>query len=103
MSDTIIVHKGRTNAITVSLGFDVSADLLTSEIRTQSGELICTWSLVFDGDGTDGELILTLDDTVTAAVLYHSGLMDIKRVLNNEPVSVFDGPLEVEFREIVTQ
>lgn len=102
MSDPIVVHKARTNVITVSLGIDVSSDTITSQIRTASGTLIATWSVVFDGDGTDGELILTLDNTVTAAIAYPTGLMDLKRILNGEPVSVFDKPIEVEFREVVT-
>lgn len=102
MSDKVVVHKGRTNILTVSLGMDVSGDTLTSEIRTASGLLIATWDLVFDGNGSDGELILTLDDSVTAAIQYPSGLMDIKRVSNGEPLAVFDKPLEVEFRETVT-
>lgn len=103
MSDKIVVHKDRTNVITVSLGIDVSDDDITSEIRTASGDLIATWGVVFDSDGSDGELILTLDDTITSAITQPSGLMDLKRVSNGEPISVFDKPIEVEFREIVTQ
>ena len=102
MNNTIVVHKGRTNTITVSLGFDVSGDTLTSQIRTPSGTLIAEWDLVFDGDGSDGELILTLDDSVTADITQSKGLMDIKRIVNAEPVAVFDKPVEVEFREVVT-
>lgn len=103
MSNIIIVHKGRTNVLPVSLGIDVSGDTLTSEIRTQGGDLIATWGLVFDGDGSDGELILTLDDSITSEISHPSGLMDIKRVVNGEPVPVFDMPLEVEFRETITE
>lgn len=103
MSNTIVVYKGRTNIVTVSLGFDVSRDIITSEIRTASGTLIATWGVVFDGDGTDGELILTLDNSVTSPITYTTGLMDLKRMSSGEPLSVFDAPLEVEFREIVTQ
>lgn len=103
MSDTIVVYKGRTNIVTVNLGIDVSSDTITSEIRTASGTLIATWTVAFDGDGTDGELILTLDNSVTSAITYPSGLMDLKRMMGGEPVSVFDESLEVEFREIVTQ
>ena len=98
----IVVHKGRTNVITVSLGIDVSGDTLTSEIRTTDGVLIATWTVVFDGDGTDGELILTLDNSVTSGIAYTTGVMDIKRVSNGEPVPVFDQWLEVEFREVAT-
>lgn len=102
MSNTIVVYKNRTNVVMVSLGIDVSGDTLTSEIRTQSGILIATWDVTFDGDGTDGELVLTLDDSMLTAIAYPSGLMDIKRVTVGQPISVFDKPLEVEFREVVT-
>jgi hypothetical protein len=102
MSDTIVVYKGRTTIITVSLGIDVSHDVITSEIRTESGVLIATWGVVFDGDGTNGELILTLDNTITAAITYATGLMDLKRVTAGEPIPVFDKSLEVEFRSTVT-
>jgi hypothetical protein len=102
MSNTIIVYKGRTNIITVSLGMDVAGDTLTSEIRTAAGALIATWDVTFDADGHDGELILTLQETVTATIAYPTGLMDLKRVSGGEPLPVFDRPLEVEFRESVT-
>lgn len=103
MSNTVIVQKGRTNRLPVSLGIDVSDDVLTSEIRTSSGVLIATWDLVFDGDGSDGELLLTLDDSVTTLIPYPNGFMDIKRVSAGEPLPVFNNPLEVEFRETVTE
>jgi hypothetical protein len=103
MSDTIVVYKGRTNILTVNLGIDVSGDTITSEIRTPSGTLIATWEVVFDSDGSNGELILTLDDLITIDIAYPSGLMDIKRMSGGEPLSVFDKPLEVEFRDTVTQ
>lgn len=103
MSDELIVYKARTNIITVSLGIDVSADLLTSEIRTQSGELIAQWEVTFDNDGKDGELILRLDDSATSGIQYDKGIMDIKRVTGGEPVPVFESPIEVVFRESVTQ
>lgn len=102
MSNTIVVYKARTNVITVSLGIDVSSDTITSEIRTQSGVLIATWGVAFDGDGTDGELILTLDNSITSAITYTNGLMDLKRMSVGEPLQVFDRPLEVEFRETIT-
>lgn len=102
MSSTIVVYKNRTNRITVGLGINVSTDVITSEIRTTSGILILTWQVEFDGDGTDGELILTLDNSVTANIPYPTGLMDIKRFSFGEPLQVFDKPLEVEFRETIT-
>ncbi len=100
--DTIIIYKGRTTVLPVDLGFDVSGDTITSEIRTLGGDLIATWSVVFDGDGSDGKLILTLDDSVTALVEYSSGLMDFKRVSVGEPLPIIEYPIAVEFRETVT-
>lgn len=105
MSSTVIVHKGRTNIVTVSLGIDVSADTITSEIRSEPNNiapLLATWEVTFKTDGTDGELILTLSDTITAQIAASSGYMDIKRVTGSEAVPVFDEPLEVSFRGTVT-
>lgn len=102
MSDTLVVYKDRTNIITASLGINVSGDTITSQIRTESGVLIATWTVAFDSDGTDGELVLTLDNSATGAIAYPSGLMDMKRVTSGEPLAVFDKPIEVEFRETVT-
>lgn len=102
MSDAIVVYKNRTNKVTVSLGIDVSDDTITSEIRTQSGVLIATWDVAFDSDGTDGQLVLTLDNADAADIDYTTGLMDLKRVSGGEPYSVFDKPVEVEFRDTVT-
>lgn len=98
----LVVYKNRTNTVPVSLGIDVSADTLTSEIRSSTGVLIATWTVSFAGDGSDGELILTLDNAVTSAITHPTGLMDIKRVSAGEPLPVFERALEVEFRDQVT-
>ena len=106
MSNSVIVHKGRTNVITVKLGIDVSADTLTSQIRAQpsvDSALIATWQVAKVGDGSTGELRLTLDDALTAQIQANSGYMDIKRVTGSEPVPLFDEPLEVVFRGTVTE
>lgn len=106
MSNQIVVHKGRTNTLTVDLGIDVSGDTITSEIRTEpqvDAPLIATWTVAFTTDGTDGELTLTLDDTFTSQITVAGGFMDLKRVTGGEPVPVFDKPLEVVFRGTVTQ
>lgn len=106
MSNAVIVHKGRTNTIRVNLGIDVSADTITSEIRSEpevEAPLIATWVVTYVNDGSDGQLILTMDDLETAAIKANSGYMDIKRVTNGEPVPVFDRPLEVTFRGTVTE
>jgi len=105
MSSQIIIHKGRSNVETVSLGIDVSADMITSQIRSepnQESPLIATWAVTFKTDGTDGELILTLSDVITSQITATSGYMDLKRVTGSHPVPVFDQPLEVVFRGTVT-
>jgi hypothetical protein len=106
MSNEVIVHKGRTNTIRVNLGIDVSADDLSSEIRSepdQEAPLIATWDVSFVNDGKDGQLLLVLDDLVTGDIKANSGYMDIKRITGGEPVPVFDRPLEVTFRGTVTE
>jgi hypothetical protein len=105
MSNEIVVYKGRTNTISVSLGMDVSADTITSEIRSapdSDSALIATWTVDFATDGEDGELVLTLDNSVTSAIEVKTGYMDLKRVVGTEPLPVFDRPLEVIFRASVT-
>lgn len=101
----IFVYKGRTSKISVGLGYDVSTDTLESEIRVdkdRESELIATWSITFLTDGIDGELIFTLDDSVTDDVDKSQGFMDLKRITGGEPVNVWDEPIEVLFREPVT-
>lgn len=109
MSNSVVVHKGRTVTIIADLGEDISGDsaMPTSEIRAtpeQSGTLIATWSVAYPpgGDGTNGEVELKLDNTITGQIVAPSGYMDIKRVIGGEPIAVFDQPLEVEFRGTVT-
>ncbi|MET0786322.1 MAG: hypothetical protein ABWY25_06410 [Paenisporosarcina sp.] len=105
MSSKIIVHKGRTNILTVSLGINVSADTIRSQIRSepnQESPLIAEWLVTFKTTGADGELILRLDDNETRQIKANSGYMDILRITGSEPVPVFDQPLEVSFRGTVT-
>ena len=105
MSNKIIVHKGRTNVITVDMGIDVSTDTITSEIRSepsQDSPLLATWEVTKTNGGSDGELTLRIDDVITAQIKAASGYMDIKRLTGGEPIPVFDQPIEVEFRGTVT-
>jgi hypothetical protein len=101
----VVVHKGRTVILPVSLGFDVSQDIFTSEIRVEEDSLsvlIATWIVSFETNGVDGELILRLDNSVTSLITKSVGYMDLKRVTGGEPVPVFDEPLEVLFKDTVT-
>jgi hypothetical protein len=105
MSNEVVVHKSRTNVLSVYLGTDVSADTITSEIRSQpdvAAPLICTWTVVKTNGGADGELTLTLDNTITGQITAAGGYMDLKRIKAGEPIPVFDKPLEVVFRGAVT-
>ncbi len=101
----VVVDKGRTVILPVSLGFDVSQDVFTSQIRvtkSSTSTLIATWVVTFATNGTDGELILTLDDSVTTSITQSIGYMDLKRVSGGEPLPVFNEPLEVVFNNVVT-
>lgn len=105
MRRELVVQKNRTNIVTASLGVDVSEDTLTSEIRTHensTSQLIASWEISFLTDGTDGEIVLTLDNSVVDDIVHKTGYMDIKRTTNGEPLSVFDSPLFVVFRETIT-
>jgi hypothetical protein len=106
MSNEVVVHKGRTNVIVIKLGYNISADTWTSEIRTQPVQesvLIATWDVEFVTDGSDGDLRLTLNEAITSQIKLNTGYMDLKRVTGGEPVPVFDRPLEVIFRGTVTE
>lgn len=102
------VHKNRTNVVVVDLGFDVSSDVFTSEIRREmdwESDLLATWLVAFETDGSDGRLILTLDDVETGAITVSNGYMDLKRCIggiDGEPVSVFAEPIQVAFKGTVT-
>lgn len=105
MNEPLIIHKGRTTVLPVSLGFDVSNDIVTSQIREEKNplsQLIATWEVRFLTDGVDGELILVLDDAVSGVIEQVQGYMDLKRMTGGEPVSIFDEPVEVLFKDVVT-
>lgn len=108
MSDNpkvLTIYKNRTAVIPLSLGFDVSGDTFSSEVRVApdvSSEKIAEFVVTFDSDGTDGELILTMDNSVVDLVTRTKGYMDVKRVSNGEPFAVFSEPLEVFFKGSVT-
>jgi hypothetical protein len=106
--DPIDIFKNRTNIVTVALGIDVSLDddTPTSEIRTEKdvgSTKIAEWDVSFATDGTDGELVLTLDNSVTEDIVQTTGFMDIKRVVNGEPINAFANPIPVVFKGTVTE
>lgn len=100
----VIVHKGRYNRIIVNLGISAVGSTFVSEIRTNptvESILIAAWTIGFLTDGTDGKLVLTLDDTVRN-ITASKGFMDLKRVVFGVPIPVFDQPLEVLIRGTVS-
>lgn len=101
----IEVHRNRTNVHTVSLGFDVSDQEIISEIRVgqdPDSELIATWNVEVIGDGSSGELRLSLDNAVTKEITQHQGYMDILRQMGGEPYSILEAPIVVSFKNMPT-
>lgn len=103
----IEVFKNRTNIVPCSLGFNVSGDTFESQIRAEpnpESELIAEWEVTFKegSDGSDGELILTLDDSITSEITQSIGYMDLKRITGGEPLAVFGEPLQVVFIDLPT-
>lgn len=104
--EKVVVHKARTNTVIVDLGMDVSADTFTSQVRSQpdhESTLLMTWTIAWETDGTDGRMVLTVDNVITEQIIVNSGYMDLKRMTAaGEPIPVWDRPLEVEFRGVAT-
>lgn len=104
MANEIIIHRDRTNVLSVNLGMNITGMTITSQIRDQpdvEATLIATFAVVVV-DATEGEITLTMDNSAAAGITQASGYMDIKRVSGGEPFAVFDRPLEVQFRGVVT-
>ena len=105
MDIPVIVYKNRTTRISVSVGIDVSGDVLTSEIKPDEkgeGDVIVPWHVEFLTDGVDGELVLTIDNSVATGITHVTGFMDMKRMSAGEPLPVWIKPLKVVFRNAVT-
>lgn len=105
MHDQLVIHMNRTNVVAVGLAFDVSEDTITSEIRSDkdvSSDLLATFEVTYATDGTDGELLLILNENELENVTKTYGFMDLKRVAGDETVSVFLEPLKVFFQGVVT-
>lgn len=103
--NVVTIEKGRVNTVYVSLKQDVSKYSVVSEIRVEpnsSSELIATWVASFKTNGKDGELVLTMDDSVSGAITQKTGYMDVKLVFNGDDVSAFDDYVPVLFKETVT-
>lgn len=105
MGEPLVLHKGRTNILPVSLGVDVSQDTITSEIRTEidpTSDLIATWQVEFLTDGSDGECVFTIDDSNFTNVTNRYGWMDVKRVSDGEPLPGWLRAVPVYIEGVVT-
>jgi hypothetical protein len=105
MSGELIIHRNRTNRVPLGLGYDVSGDTITSHIKATvdpAAPPLCEWDVIFLTDGTDGELVLILEEASLSAVTQRYGFMDLKRTSGGEDFSVFLEPLKVKFQGVVT-
>lgn len=103
MTAPIIIHRGRTERVTVRLGYSVASDVITSQIRvgiSPSATKIADFVVTVTPDGRT--IYLDLDNSVTENITQTGGYMDIKRVTGGEPVNVLDSPIPVVFRNVVT-
>lgn len=105
MIPKVRVYRHRFNKIEVHLSYDVSNDILTSQIRREKSvhsRLITEWTIEKKNGGSDGILVLTLDDSTTSEIVDNVGYMDIMRFSGGEPLNVFEAPIEVSFTDVVT-
>lgn len=105
MENELIVHRNRTNIVPLNLGFNVSQDIITSEIREEvdpTSNLLATWVVEFTTDGVDGELTLILPESEIIDVEKKYGWMDLKRESGGVSLPVFREPLKVAFKGVVT-
>lgn len=96
----ILVKRGKTVELPVSLGFNVSQMIFSSRIfeeNTLDSTLITVWTVTFKDDGKDGELILTLDESITTGIVQSLGYMDLRNISDDEPVNIFKELLEISF------
>lgn len=102
----LTVLRGRTTVVPVSVPYDISQDIITSEIRegrSDTTPLIATWQVEFKTDGRDGEFVMRIDDSVSEAITHHVGFTDIKRVNGGEPYNIFEDPIQVIFKDPITE
>lgn len=98
--DSLIVVRGNTVEVPVSLAFNVSADTLVSSIRETEdpdSDVIAEWDISFVTDGKDGELLFTLDGDITDAIVEDIGYMFFISLNDGDPIDIFDVPVTVEF------
>lgn len=103
--EPVVIHRNRTEILQVKLRWDVSVDEYKSEIRAgkhPNSEKLAEWEIDLLTDGSDGELLLKLDNSVTKNLAKGSAYMDILRISGGEPLPVFNDSIPVVIRDSVT-
>ncbi|TXH16171.1 MAG: hypothetical protein E6R03_05820 [Hyphomicrobiaceae bacterium] len=103
--DQIVIHRGRTVVVPVSVSYDLTGSTITSDIRKTrkaSSDLIASWDVSFVTDGSDGDFLLKLPHGTTAPITDEIGYMDIKRIIGGEPTNIIDTPIQVVFVDAIT-
>lgn len=93
---TLIVAKTKTVIVPISLGFNVVGWVFTADLRATvvaTSALIATWIVTFDTDGKDGELIATLQDTITSGLTVGTAYMRLKRIIPSPTLEIFGEPV----------
>ena len=76
----IVIHRGRTERVTIKLSYSVLGDTITSQIRVGVSPNAVKIADFQVDVSTDGRTIwLTLDDSITRNIARSGGYMDIKR------------------------
>ena len=102
---TVDVHKHRTTELHVILPYPTENDIFTSQVRkgrSQATEVIVEWN-VSKSEESSNKLILVIDDELASTITETTGYMDIKRVTAGEPLAVFNDPILVTFKDVITE
>jgi hypothetical protein len=106
------IYRRMVNVVLLSFGYDLSGDIITSQIRRGRHvltDLVSEFEVEFVTDGTDGDVRLTLDDSGPTSDIpgdLEFAYMDAKRLmggLGGDPVPMFAGPLVVRFVDVLTE
>lgn len=92
------VERGKTVVVGISIGFNVSLFEFLCEMRESedpASAIITTWDMSFETDGKDGELLASLDDSITSVLVLGAAWLHLYRVSGSTHLPVFGEPVEV--------
>lgn len=107
----VTIQRDRTETVTVQLpsgvgaGYVTAGDTFTAQIRATrvpTSTLIATCTVSTASLSASDQLLLTLDNSVTAAITADRGWVDVIRTSGGEPYRVFDEPVQVVFVDMPT-